>query len=1762
MATLEELELNGFTTVGNIYVDSTWTATSTPATNPITGEAMTFGDNAFAALSGGTTAPAYPVDGSALFITNINVGGNRIWNGRADNTVYDVYVSNVQSGDIYVIPRKAGTYTPDSGVLNIYVEGTSIASGGYHGLAATENANLKGDYNVTIKNSTMQYLAVATGSAWGVDNGTGSNHRFATVDGNITFNLDNLTVTSVAGVARGVIGTSINQAKVTGTITNSKFGNNFHVLFMGVDANNQSFNSYADIDITITGSSFSGAWMTLPNQSSASREQRGELTLHGNVSLKVTGSTMNGLVIGTGRNGTGWQRVGHVDGDIDFQLSGSTTAVTFVTKGRVGTASNQRAVTGTISDNSVLGNFVVYESRGDKAEIVYADTTITISASTIGKFTYETTIDGGGGTTSVANFIVGNQVLNLAGARTGDLVTSAANHEKATFTLNFQASDVQGVSGNITGQWSTITVDAGAKVRVSSISVGEGATLNVAVGSSFSTGDLGGIGTINVTGEITEAETVVISGLSISELAEGTKVMVGETEYTYGIFGGQYSITAKGDLVIHSGETYLVNSEYVDGSEHFGQKSYSTVAKAQKAIADPSKTTITIYGLDEDNPNNLNENVNTKNYSISFVTDDAHRISFGGKNILIGDSATVDSAFLSVAYTDNIDTVSFGNITNKATVSFEASQIGTLNLTTASVGDAELTFTEDQIGDLYLANKDTFVGTLKVSQSTIENVYGGVSGLTADLTDANTISNVYAEGNGDAIKLGTSEVSKFVAGYKDAKSVSTFEYEGGVNANELILGGDNEKNTIGTLKATLTQGEVGTLRIGGTSDVITGNVDLTFDGGDFNAVAFGEIGGNLNAKLSGGHFSEFDIQNVAGKATVTLAGGTVANAPDGTFYGLVYGASISGVLDGGSTGTDLIVDGNAKVESVRNFTALNVLGGTLNVAGGDKKSEVSDSNTLEIDGDITNRRGINAGAITAQNLTNYGLIGVLRDNASDPGITLSGNLVNESYIKTSALTISGNFTNTGKITSVGDITVDGSFKNDGEIYFRSSFSQEGEFAQEGGLVLNNIDVTNNGFISAAFLTGVKNLTTSKMYITGGAEITGNLTITAGAEVAFTNKANDSITDGLTLGGSITMADTSALIVSGELTTSGTKTITVNCGDLIGYNEIIRAEGGINDWTIKLAGASAGNYALVKDEVSVLIYSTDEVFVNAAYTEDGDNYFDGNKLLYGKNAFATVAEAVAAAKSGAKIRILGDYKGADVAAANFDVILDGATNVGSVTAKTLKVVADSDVKSVVAAGSLTINASALLTVAETLPTALPITVDASAGAGSRLVLDVDPLFQTLSESQVTVISPSGKSYAKRILGGETDHAGDLYIVSNDKYAYYVPSLYKTEDEALVPTFVDGEAFDRATGDALFADVNTFGDKDKAIQAAKDIKGIFVLVGDVVNNAVGEADVLTMIEVDRARGDSGAGRAIVGIHDDGNTMYVSDQDHTTIIAGSTSTGNVYGLTRWYDMSGDYTLIVQDSVSTGTALWITGNTHGNVMNGDITAVITGSTFNNVYLGAGSFGTDETKPINIDVTIRDSRIDGFYGIHTQRGNNDPANRQDINANFTVRIYDSYIDGGTVTFLNTNNDNYSGTDVTQLQTYYTAGSITLELGGVYMPEGNIRIGGSLEVSGKAMQAFNVPITVHVVATENSTVTHCDWVCDVDTLIVDATAQLLIDNALQYATVDKDPTNPIDYAGTPTQVMINMSGYKSGTHNVIQANYNPTWGLLPRLFRS
>ncbi|MBP5584721.1 MAG: hypothetical protein J6Y92_00030 [Lentisphaeria bacterium] len=1414
-------------------------------------------------------------------------------------------------------------------------------------------------------------------------------------------------------------------------------------------------------------------------------------------------------------------------GNITFNVSDITTGGSFyVHCGTVGSEDQKVKVKGTVTNFQSTSAFRGIRTGNGRG--LYGDFELTVTGSSFGnslelgyveaEATWEGTYTMTVTSSTAANIYAFENATSVGGEHTFTLNVAAG--EKATQTA-------------VVYNFNTINVANGATLTVTGFSGND--VLNLNLGAKITATNLDDIKTINVIGDLVQSDTVIISGLTVTNI--DAQIFVGDREYTAGKFPGFYEIV-NGDLILHSASStvLLVNSNYTNGAATgLGPVGYKTLADAQVAVTDPATTSIMITSMDTDvDPSSFTEALVTKDFT-TVLDGNGDTLDIQGQDLVIGDTGdNVETANVTVSYTDNINKISIVGVNTSAIVGIDNSgangTIGTLDLTGTAVKDAQVTVDTSVIGDILLSDQAEAGGKLTVKNSTITNVYGAAGGIENDLTGANEIEYVFAEANGDKIKLAGSHVGQYMAGLSQSgASLDTLVYNDGVTADTLIIGGN--ANTYGKIDATFTGGGSDALMIGGDGDTVTGDIDVTIKGGKFASAVVAE-----------------NAASVGGKITVTLAGGTVAPMNNGqvingsgdtanSFPGLVYGASVTGLLSGGDKGTshELIVEGNAKVGSVSNFESLKVTGGTLNVAGGGgHDSVVSESNSLEIDGDIENKRAISAGRIFANNIVNTGLIGTKRDAESytSTGIWLNGSLSNEGYVKTSGMSIAGNLFNSGKISATGGIYVQGnSVINDGELFIRSAFSREGVFTQDGGLNLSGTNFTNTGFVSVGSLTGVNNLTTSKMYVTGGAEITGNITIEAGAEVAFTNKANDSIANGLTLGGSITMADTSVLVVSGDLSTSGTKTITVNVGDLIGSNEIVHAEGGVNAWTIKLTGAKAGLYEYAKTDTSVVIYSLDQLFVNSSFSADADIVVDGNKLVFGKNAFASVADAVAAAKSGAKIVIAGDKTGMDVAAAGFDVELNDAV-VGDVTAKTVSVTSDSKVNSIVSASSLEIDAGAVLSVTETIPTALHIVIDAEEGSGSRLVLDVDPTKVPLSLDNVVILGPAGKAYTAMILAGEGEtapaHAGDLYLVSQD-------NVYFIKDN---PAFVDGDTFDKATGDALFANVNVFATREAAEAKAAEVGGVLYLVGfSTGDGQKGSSNVATAFEF------SGGGS---GLYCTDGSSYTSNEDHTTILAGTSITTNVYGLNKYVNTTGDFDLIVNNS-STGT-FYITGATNGT-MDGDITATITNSNLGSTYIGYGNFGTDEDAPISIDITVQNSRLGAFFGINTDPGNMNPEARQDINADINIKIYDSVI-GGTFTVLNTNNEHWNGNGASLLQTYFTAGSINVEIGGSSIAD-NIRTGLSLELAGKAPQAFNVANTLHIVATDNSTVTNASYLCEWDTIIVDATAQLFL-NTLQYTTtaiyLNGQTDDVLDGRSTLTQVMINMSGYESGTHQVIKAS--------------
>ncbi len=1721
-----------FTSTGNIYVDPAYASEeTTPATSPITGEALVFGENTLANFTvNNNSSPALnPEDGHATFVSNLKRGTARgaghdfFFSFNRNKQLNDVYITNSEGGDFSASPRVADKYFADTdGTLSVYIE-NSVFGGNLMGFGSQTDTSQKftGNYEFTFKNSQTQWFCITYGTGYGMGEGGAGNVRFGSVYGNIDLLVDGSTVTNNGVILAGGLhpgDDGAEKAYLRAYIKDSLFQGEFGVIKTGVDGT--MFKSEADVDITIEGSTFANVFLMFPNVATNTQARNDQITTTGDVNFKATNTRFAGLNMGAGLGGTGWNRTGWIKGNINFDISGSSNSSrTFIHKGFIGTEDEHDTVTGTLT-NSVFGDFTGYDTRENN--YIYADTTITMTASTIGNFTFYNTINSNGAVTPTAGRVFGDQTLVLAGVVAGSVAGNGPGAEQgdATFNLVVNASETLTQVGAIS-RWGTITL--------------RGANL-------LSATSLSEIGTLSVVDETLAGDVILVSGLTAFDEENIETVLVNGSEYTYGVFGGQYSFMG-GNLVAHVGETYVINSNYSGNgiTTSLGLKGYKDLSAAQAASA-TSGASLAFTVLDEEvEPTVFTADVVTKDYSTSFVGTESESVSLGSFSIIVGDTAAdVASANVMATYTTDINSVKFGNVTGTASLSMdhagvEETVVGSIDLTGAAIGDLQVGVTESFIGDLILADNAATKGKVTISKSVIENVYGGTGDVEADLTGGNTITNVFAEGQGSKIKLAGSEVDTYTAGYSASGSaVDVLTFSDSVDAKTLIVGGN--ENAIGKIEATIGGGSAELLKIGGTGDIVSGDVDLTLAGGKFTAVSIAEDA------------------TVNGAINVNLAGGTVATIGD-TFYGLIYGASVTGALDGGSQGTKrtLNVLGHAKVEAVSNFDELNVTGGTLNVAGGDRKSDISEANILSINGDILNQRTINAGIISAVNVNNYGAIGTLRklDAADTVALNLTGNLNNYDVVLTASANIGGNLVNTGKITALGDITVNGTFNNSGDIYFYAVSSREGVFSQNGGLALNNVDLVNTGFISAGTLTGVKNLTTSKMYVTGGAEISGNITIDAGAEVCFTNKANPEVANGLTLGGAITMGDTSNLVVSGDLSTTGTATITVNCGDLIGVNEIVRAEGGVNSWTIKLAGANAGNYQYVKTDTSVLIYSTDQLFVNSAFSEDADCFVDGHKLLYGKNAFTTVEDAVAAAKAGAKIVIAGDKTGMDVSAAAFDVVIDGSI-VGDVTAKSISVTSDSTVKSIVSASNLTIKAGALLSVIDTIPEALAIVIDATAGTGSRLVLDVDSSKVTLDVSKVTI---NGKAaYSALVLSGEGEtapaHAGDLFIISSDN-AYYVPAFYTDVEGTLTPNFVDGDTFDAATGDALFNGVNTFGVRADAVAAAKAAGGLFVIVDNLVNNAHGDPaeGVPTAFEVDFNKGGADQQRAIVGVWDPSDTSIPleGEGNYAVEIIGTTSRGNIYGLARNYNVTGDFSIVIKDTVqTTNGSAYLTGNNASNVFNGNIRAEITNSTLRNTGV-VGTVGTEDFNPVNVDIVIRDSTIgsgtgndNGFYGLSARDTNASTK----YNANVNISIFDSMVTGA---FYGIRAADWVADNANIYQASFISGGINVEVGGTTV-NNTFRAGDSLPHGANALQTFNVPTTLHVVATEKSPYTRADWVMEWDTIIIDADATLQLGHRIEYTTAYKDANSSQDNGGQLIQIYVNMSGYAGGTRSVIVAD--------------
>ena len=570
----DESVLDEFTKTGNIYVDPAFKSQADidkapiNGKSPITEEALTFSVNAFSGVKTGDadSITTTPDDGHAVFVTNASIGGNLAFGRSGSATAFDVYVKDTKiNGSLYLVGRKKGNeWTADSdGDLNVYVEGVSISSN-YQGFAGQDGLNFTGNYVVTIKNLFTQYFALSQGSAWGAENDNQGNQRLGLITGNLDVVIDGTTATSVGSLHRGgIVGAGGTKAHVTALIKDSNFRNQFIGIHTGVSA--KGYQSNADMDITITGSTFNNAVMLLPNASNNDKANAGDTKFTGNINLLMTGSTItsNGLVIGAGRNGGNTDGAGWVDGDITFKLSGSTViGRTIINKGKYSTAEKPGKIDGTII-NSDLEHFNGLWAN-DSGNEIYVDDESTIKV-----------IDSKVNNLDIGDFgakkVNGALTVEVTGSTLRRAWTNrrfnSADQSTATFNLVFKASDTTSVitssntstSNNDDGggirAWDNITIEKGADVEATFINGTRAydapTTLTVEAGSSLRLGSLEGItsvivkdeniltagslkkiGTLSVTGEVAagQQEFILVGGVTSIEDGDITTVTLNGVE--------------------------------------------------------------------------------------------------------------------------------------------------------------------------------------------------------------------------------------------------------------------------------------------------------------------------------------------------------------------------------------------------------------------------------------------------------------------------------------------------------------------------------------------------------------------------------------------------------------------------------------------------------------------------------------------------------------------------------------------------------------------------------------------------------------------------------------------------------------------------------------------------------------------------------------------------------------------------------------------------------------------------------------------------------------------------------------------------------------------------------------------------------------------------------------------------------------------------------------------------------------------------------
>ena len=546
--------------------------------------------------------------------------------------------------------------------------------------------------------------------------------------------------------------------------------------------------------------------------------------------------------------------------------------------------------------------------------------------------------------------------------------------------------------------------------------------------------------------------------------------------------------------------------------------------------------------------------------------------------------------------TQNIVNVTAGTLTNSGTISAEtfnnSGQLTGTGKLIAAGGSNSTTIEQDTIeitgnytnNGTMTANKEftnassdiTGNGSLIIKDSTGNSSNGGSISQAIVNISGNKFTNT---GSITASQEFTNSAAIEGAGSISASQGGT--NTGSITQNEVTTGG-TFNNGDGTTAGTITTDKLtnnGTFNNNSGSSIISDEIinnDKFINNGSIGSSPDKGTIDNKGTFTNNGSIIASTITNETGKEFINNSGNEIT-ADSFTNQGSVTN---NGTINAGSLNNSSSITGNTGSLTISNGGTISgtisqkivsVTGGTLNNENSITANEFNNSATISGSGSLTATTGNNSGNITQDNVTikgDYTNTGTITSNdnftnsgniSGDGGKLIVNNGSNSGSISQDTLETSGTFENTGSI--IANITNRGTFTNNNSV-IASAITNNADktFTNAGNVVTDTI--TNNGtFDGKGSITigGGENtgtITQNNITINGNFANNGDMT----ANNSFSNSAD--ITGGGNL--NINNGNNTGNITQGEITVDGKLT---NTGGSISAGSIA------NNGTISLENGS-------------------------------------------------------------------------------------------------------------------------------------------------------------------------------------------------------------------------------------------------------------------------------------------------------------------------------------------------------------------------------------------------------------------------------------------------------------------------------------------------------------------------------------------------------------------------------------------------------------